>query len=159
MPALPSFVNLLTRDRVAVSVEASSKADVIERCARHLGDSGHVLDARQLAVDLRAREAKLSTGVGDGVALPHARTAAVTGTVAALATLRTPVDWQAIDGEPVDLVVLFAGPDTDRSAYVRLLAQVSRVLSATGVRHRLAAAQTPDEAIAALREAERSVAT
>jgi len=80
----------------------------------------------------------------------------VTSTVATLCTLAAPVDWDAHDGEPVDLVLLFAGPEAARSSHVRLLAHLSRVLSAADVRRRIAEAGTPEELVAAVTAAEAS---
>jgi mannitol/fructose-specific phosphotransferase system IIA component (Ntr-type) len=80
----------------------------------------------------------------------------VTSTVATLCTLAAPVDWDAHDGEPVDLVLLFAGPEAARASHVRLLAHLSRVLSAADVRRRIAEAGTPEELVAAVTAAEAS---
>ncbi|MEM0963816.1 MAG: PTS sugar transporter subunit IIA [Bacteroidota bacterium] len=157
MPTLPSFVDLLAPERIAVCVEAASRMDVIAGCAQRISASDPAIDAEQLVADLQAREATLSTGVGDGIAIPHARTPAVTRTTAAVATLQTAVDWDAIDGAPVDLVVVFAGPKGDRAAHIRLLAQISRVLSTSGVRQQLAAARTEAEVLDALAAAEGAV--
>ena len=152
---MPSLASVLGPDCVAVGVEATSKADAIGRLVALVASAPAVADPARLAADVAAREAQMTTGVGEGLALPHARSPAVTGTVAALATLEAPVDWDALDGAPVDLVLLLAGPEADRAAHVRLLARVSRVLSAPGVRARLAAAADADDLRAAIAEAER----
>ena len=157
MPALPSFVALLAPERLVPGVRAASKAEVLRLGAGWLATHPAVRDRALLAADLEAREERLSTGVGDGVAIPHARTRAVTETVAALATLAEPVEWDAFDGRPVDLVVLFAGPEAEQARHLRLLAQVSRVLAAPGLRAGLAAAAGEAEALAVLRDAEASV--
>ena len=149
---MPTLTDLLDPSRVAVGVSVRTQAEATARALARLEGHPAVRDPARLAADVRARERVLSTGVGEGVALPHARTPAVTGTVAVLLTLAEPVDWQALDGAPVDLVVLFAGPEGQRAAHVRLLAQISRTLSRAGVRQHLAEAGTPEAAIAALDE-------
>lgn len=152
MPA--SLARLLHPDRVGVGVSASSKAEALDAVlALVVGQSG-VVDPAGLAADVAAREALLSTGVGDGLALPHARTPAVTETVMAVCTLAAPVDWDAIDGEPVDLVVLFAGPEAARGTHVKLLAHASRVLSHASVRREMSEASTPEALLAVLVAAE-----
>ena len=149
MPAAPSA--LLPRlDHVEVGLRAATKAEAIDALVARLAGVDGVEDADRLGADVAAREARMSTGVGDGLALPHARTPAVARTVAALATLAEPVDWGALDGQPVGIVLLLAGPEADRRAHVRLLAHVSRVLSDADVRARLAAAPTADDLRAAL---------
>ena len=139
---------------VEVGLRAATQAEVLDALVSRVADAPEVRDAERLRADVAAREARMSTGVGDGLALPHARTSAVTGTVAALATLAEPLDWGALDGEPVTLVLLLAGPEADRAAHVRLLAHVSRVLSPTTVRVELAAAATADDLRAAVAAAE-----
>lgn len=120
--------------------------------------SSAVTSARQLLADVEAREARMSTGVGQGLALPHARTNAVRETVAAFATLATPVDYDALDGDPVRLVLLMAGPEAERSGHVRLLSRVSRLMSAPNVREGLLAARTAEAVLDTFRDAEASLA-
>ncbi len=139
MPAVP-LATLLQAGYVAVGLPAETKAGVLDALAGRLAERPEVTDAARLRADLAARESRMSTGVGEGVALPHARTPAVSGTVAALATLAAPVGWGSLDGAPVDLVLMLAGPEGDRAAHVHLLAHVSRVISTPGVRGRLAEA-------------------
>ena len=153
-PALLS--DLLAPARIAVGVEAATKAEALAALLALLDGHGAVHDAARLHADVETREALMSTGVGEGLALPHARTSAVTATVAALATFASPVDWDAIDGAPVTLALLFAGPEGERAGHVRFLARASRVLSASGVRQRLEGAPTPGALAAALAEAERA---
>ncbi len=155
MPTLPSFVDLLTLDRVVVSDSAPDKRTLIRDSADRLAMSGLVLDRDALLADLEDREARLSTGVGEGLALPHTRTSAVSEPLATMSTLVAPVEWGAIDGEPVDLVVMFATPESERSRHVRLLAQISRVLSTAGVRRSLADATNASDVLEVLRDAEQ----
>ena len=144
MPAV-SLATLLQAGYVAVGLRAETKADVLDALAGRLAEAPEVTDVVRLRADLAAREARMSTGVGEGLALPHARTPAVSGTVAALATLAVPVEWGSLDGAPVDLVLMLAGPEGERAAHVHLLAHVSRVISTPGVRARLAGAASADD--------------
>ncbi|WP_412067778.1 PTS sugar transporter subunit IIA [Rubrivirga sp. IMCC43871] len=148
MPA--SLARLLRPDRVGVGISAASKAEALDAVLELVARQPGVADPARLAVDVAAREALLSTGVGDGLALPHARTTAVTETVMAVCTLAEPVGWDAIDGVPVDLVVLFAGPEAARATHVQLLAHVSRVLSRASVRREMSEASTPEALLAVL---------
>ncbi|WP_412063318.1 PTS sugar transporter subunit IIA [Rubrivirga sp. IMCC45206] len=152
MPAL--LAQLLRSDRVGVGVPASSKAEALDAVLALVTCQPGVADPDRLAADVAAREALLSTGVGGGLALPHARTTAVTETVMAVCTLAEPVAWDAIDGEPVRLIVLFAGPEAARTGHVRLMAHVSRVLSRAHVRREMADADTAEALLAVLLAAE-----
>jgi mannitol/fructose-specific phosphotransferase system IIA component (Ntr-type) len=96
----------------------------------------------------------MSTGVGKGLALPHARSGGVTTTVAAFATTGGPVEYGSFDEQPVRLVLLLVGPDGERGTHVRLLSRVSRLMSDEAFRARLLAAGSEAEVLAAFSEAE-----
>ena len=157
MPADRLLSSLLAPERVAIGLDVPTKADLLRRVVALAATAPAVTDARRLLADVEAREATLSTGVGDGLALPHARSAALTETVAALVTLATPVDYDALDGAPVRLALLIASPDGDPGAHVRLLSRISRLLVRPGVREAFLAA--PDDAAfcAALAQAEAAM--
>ena len=140
MPADRLLSSLLTSERVGIGLDVPDKADLLRRIVGLAATSPAVRDAARLLADVEAREATLSTGVGDGLALPHARSSAVTETVAAVATLAVPVDYDALDGAPVRLVLLIASPDSDPAAHVRLLGRISRLLVLPGMRDALLAA-------------------
>ena len=150
--------SLLDTPRIAVNLDAPTKPDVLHALADLAGTSDAVTDPELLLADIRAREALISTGVGEGIALPHARTRAVTQTVAAFATLAEPVDYDSLDGAPVRLVLLIAGPESERHHHVRLLSRVSRVLSDSETRDRLAASKTASDVLAAFEDAESRLA-
>ena len=152
-----SVTDLLAPDRVRVGLAVEGKEEAIEAVvgllqgARAVRDLGRVRDA------VLAREAVMSTGVGKGLALPHARTDAVTDTVAALVTTDRPVAYHALDGQPVRLVFLLVGPEEERSQHVRLLSRISRLMNRDAFRQRLL--QAPDAAavLAAFREGEAQI--
>lgn len=150
--------DLLTADRVGVCLRVDDKADALGAIVRLVAGAEAVHDAARLEADVRTREAQMSTGVGKGLALPHARTPAVAESVAAFATLDPPVDFDAIDGEPVRLVFLLAGPEGDRARHLRLLSRVSRLMADPGLRALLYDATEPDEALSALRDSEAALA-
>lgn len=100
------------------------------------------------------REQLMSTGVGKMLGLPHAKTPAATETVAAFATTAEPVDFGAIDDQPVRLLFLLVGPETDKSRHIKILGRISRLVSRDALRERLLAVQTPQEVIEILKEGE-----
>jgi mannitol/fructose-specific phosphotransferase system IIA component (Ntr-type) len=100
------------------------------------------------------REQMMSTGVGKGLGLPHAKTSAATETVAAFATTAEPVDFGAIDDEPVRLLLLVVGPEEHKSQHVKILGRISRLVSRDGLRERLVNATTPETIIEILRKGE-----
>ena len=152
--SVPTLASLLAPERVRVGLVADSKVAVLDALAALAATSPAVHDGEALREAVWDRERRMSTGVGQGLAFPHARTSAATGTVAAFAALADPIDYGALDGAPVRLVLLLAGPEAERGRHVRILSRVSLVMSDEGVRQRLAAARTSDEVLREIREAE-----
>jgi PTS system nitrogen regulatory IIA component len=141
--------DLLSRGAIAPRVTATTKRQALtviaEVAARNLS-----LDATQALDALLAREAAGSTGVGRGVAIPHARLAGLKAVQAVLVRLEKPIDFDAMDGEPVDLMMaLFAPPDAG-SEHLRALARVSRLLRRPEIREQLRQAQSADAILATL---------
>ena len=99
---------------------------------------------------LLAREAEGSTGVGHGVALPHARIPGLKELRAVFVRLDTPVAFDAVDDQPVDLILALFAPEDDGVAHLRALARVSRALRRAGLREQLRHARTIDAIIALL---------
>ncbi len=142
-------------DRGAIAARASAPSKrqalalVAEIAARNFGlDAGVVLDA------LVEREAAGSTGVGHGVAAPHARLDGLTRMRGVFVRLDQPVEFDAVDDQPVDLIFALFAPPSASSEHLRALARVSRMLRQTDVREHLRQARTPD-AIHALLVQER----
>ncbi|GAB5534661.1 MAG: PTS sugar transporter subunit IIA [Rubricoccaceae bacterium] len=157
MPNRP-LTSLLAPERISVGLAMASKDEVLAEMARMASTSAAVSDPDLLLRDVLAREARMSTGVGNGLALPHARTQAATESLLTLATLASPIDYAALDEQPVRLVVMLAGPEADRVAHLHILGRVSRVLSDAVVRSRIEDASSSDEVLAAIRSAEAVLA-
>lgn len=151
------LTSLLHPDRIRVGFRAVSKTDLLRQVVDLVASAEGVEDPVRVLRAVQAREAQLSTGVGQGLAFPHARTSAVQDTVAAFVTLAAPVEFEALDGAPVRLVLLLAGPEGDRGAHVRLLSRVSRVLAQHQTREALLAARTPEEIVEVFAEAEAAL--
>jgi PTS system nitrogen regulatory IIA component len=112
---------------VAIDVAASDKRKLLEELAQRAGLAVDVLPAFVLS-ELLKREELGSTGTGDGVALPHARFHQVAKPFGMLARLRKPIDFDAVDGKPVDTVVLLMLPDTPNGDRLGALARIARKL-------------------------------
>ncbi|MGH6956716.1 MAG: PTS sugar transporter subunit IIA [Caulobacteraceae bacterium] len=135
--------DLLDRAAVAPRVSASGKRQALsvvsEIAARAFGlKAPEVLDA------LLEREAAGSTGVGYGVAVPHARLAGLTRLRAVFVRLEQPVEFQAVDDRPVDLIFALFAPPEASGEHLRALARVSRVLRQADLREQLRQAHGPD---------------
>lgn len=134
---------LLDRKAIALRVSAATKrqalAVIAEIAARNFGlEVGDVLDA------LAEREAAGSTGVGHGVAAPHARLEGLDRMRGVFVRLEHPVDFQAVDDQPVDLLFALFAPKSATTEHLRALARVSRLLRQADVREHLRQARTAD---------------
>jgi PTS system nitrogen regulatory IIA component len=119
--------DLFTPGRMFLRLKAANKAALLAELANRAGLSVGLDNASVLAA-LQAREALGSTGVGSGIAVPHARIDGLAGLVGFFARLERPVAFDAIDGRPVDLVVMLLSPPTGHGQHLAALAQVSRLL-------------------------------
>ncbi len=153
-----SIAELLTPATVRVGLEGEDKPAVLNALIDLLAGHAAVADLDRVRQDVFVREAKLSTGVGLGLGLPHARTPGATGTTAAFATLATPVPFESHDDEPVRLLFLLLVPSGEQRQHVKLLGRLSRLLNRPTFRDALLAATTPEEALALFREAEAELA-
>ncbi|MDA1028206.1 MAG: PTS sugar transporter subunit IIA [Bacteroidetes bacterium] len=128
---------LLNPNHVAVNVSAPNKEALIDILIDLVADCPQVKDVAAVKKAVMDRENMMSTGVGKGLALPHAKTNAVGGMVGALVTTSTPVDFGALDNEPVRIVFLLLGKLDSKSLHVRILSRVSRVMNSEEVRKQI----------------------
>ena len=145
---------LLTEDRIRIPLGGRTKDDLLRELVEIVTDGqGPDVSAAVLAA-VRERETKMSTGIGDGVAVPHGKTAALGELRMAAGALPVPVDFDALDGAPVQLVFLLVGPESAAGGHVRALSRIARLLRQEPVRTRLRSARTSDEFLRAIRESE-----
>lgn len=123
-----SFKDILKSQCAAVGVEARSKDDILVRAVDLLSAGGAVPDPAKLLEEIRSREKLSSTGIGEGVAIPHALCDSIPETCLAVLRLASPVDFSAMDEKPVDLVFLMAGPRGDTGNHLKLLSKLARLM-------------------------------
>jgi len=150
--------DLLTPNRIRVPLQAQNKEGVLrELVALVLGGNGSTGAAGAADEVLHAileRERQFPTGIGYGVAVPHGKTPALANLVVVAGTTPAPVPYETVDGEPVRLFFLLAGPESQAGAHVKALSRISRLVRREPVRARLLGARTPDEFYRSLCEAE-----
>lgn len=153
---------LFSAETMICDLSATSSKQLFRDIALRLIDA-HGLDAkgiecRDIVSAATERERLGSTGVGNGVALPHARIQGVDTVVAAFARLSEPLDFDAVDGRPVDLVCFLLAPENCGGAHLRALARVSRLLRRPETRQRLRSAPNSDALFAILADDTASAA-
>jgi mannitol/fructose-specific phosphotransferase system IIA component (Ntr-type) len=147
------LTELLTPDRVVVPLASRDKNGVIAELTRHLVErAGGTYDEVLGAVE--EREAVLSTGIGFGVAIPHARSAAVRELTLVCGVSPTPVPYDSIDDEPVRLFFLIVGPESSAGQHVKVLSRIARLVRRENLRQQLCDAGSPAEFYEALLDAE-----
>ncbi|MET0126730.1 PTS IIA-like nitrogen regulatory protein PtsN [Pseudomonas caspiana] len=132
--------NILTPGRSLVNVPGGSKKKVLEQIANLIGREVPDLDSQVVFESLVAREKLGSTGFGNGIAIPHCRLKGCASPISALLHLNAPVDFDAIDGAPVDLLFVLLVPEAATDAHLELLRQIASMLDRKEVRERLRSA-------------------
>ncbi|MGF6590549.1 PTS IIA-like nitrogen regulatory protein PtsN [Pseudomonas sp. 2835] len=131
---------ILTPGRSLVNVPGGSKKRALEQIANLIGKEVPELDTQIVYEALIAREKLGSTGFGNGIAIPHCRLKGCESPVSALLHLDAPIDFDAIDGAPVDLLFVLLVPEAATDAHLELLRQIASMLDRQDVREKLRAA-------------------
>jgi PTS system fructose-specific IIC component len=152
---LKKVSELLPRTAVILELAAREKEAVIKELAAPLIQAGFVTDETQFVNAILRRENLESTGIGFGVAIPHARTNAAVTTVLAFGRSSAGVDFSSLDGKPSHLIFLIASPETMKREYIWTLAKLSSLLRRDEVRTGLLKAETVDEVYALIERYER----
>ena len=146
----------LKADAICLDLESSSKQALFQAALKHLQSKGYVSDPEQVYEDLQIRERIMSTGIGLGVAIPHAQSEGVPETHLSLWRPAHPVEFDAMDDQPVDLIFMILGPWGIGNEHVKILAKISRLLHGSNFRERLRKAASVDEVLKTIRDFESS---
>jgi fructose PTS system EIIA component len=149
--------SLLSEDTIVLNLDLTSKSQVIEKMVSIVSHHPAVRDIFRLKADVLRREEEMSTGIGKQLALPHAKTRAVSEPVLAFATLSRGINFDAIDNEPVRIVFLLATPEKLLSEHLKLLGRITRLAARDDVRSRLIICRTPAEVLELFREEEKNM--
>lgn len=141
------LANLITTDRILPEMKAADQAAAIAELVDHLVLRGLLpMALRHATVDaLLAREEQVSTGIGSGVAIPHAFSDDLDEVVAVFGRSQAGIDFEAIDQAPVHLIILFIVPRKDYHLHLRTLAAIAKMFTNSDVRRRLTGAATREE--------------
>ncbi len=134
--------SLISPGRTLCGIEAGSKKRALEILANTIAQDIPDIDADELFRSLIGRERLGSTGIGHGIAIPHCRIEHCSGTVGALITLADPIEFDAIDSQPVDILFAMLVPQDAHSEHLQTLAALAEALNKSDYRQRLRAAST-----------------
>ncbi|MGK9368526.1 PTS sugar transporter subunit IIA [Melioribacter sp. Ez-97] len=136
---------ILQPDKIIPSLKGRSKTEVINELVDLFKDDERVKDLEGVREAVHEREKIMSTGVGKGFAIPHAKSNGVNDIIAAFGKLDEPIDFQALDGQPVNLVFLLVGKENLVGPHIKLLSRISRMMNNEEFRENLAKARTAEE--------------
>lgn len=139
---------VLKKENIVLGVSAKNKTDAIEKMIAVLYSGGTLTDKTAFTEDVMARERVSSTGIGNGIAIPHGKSPNVRETAVAVARLTDTIDWGGEDSEPVKFIVLLAVNENDKgNTHVKILSQMARKLASPQTCERLMNASGTDEIV------------
>ena len=152
-----NLLDILSPESTIVDLKGESKEDIIAELVNSLPVGDAITDRDQVLQAVLDREKIMSTGIGDGIAIPHGKSAAVTELVAAMGTQRRGVDFDALDGEPAFVFFLLVSPANVSGPHIKALARISRLLKNDEFKKKLIEADSAEEIIATIEAAERDI--
>ena len=150
--------DLLRKDVMLLDLQATEKTAVIEEMIKSLVDHGYVTDFETFKEGILAREALTSTGLGEGIAMPHSKNSAVKEATVLFAKSNKGVDYESLDGQPTDLFFMIAAPEGANDTHLAALAELSQYLMKDGFADKLRKVSSPDEVIALFDQASEKAA-
>jgi len=139
--------DLLRKDVMLLDLQATEKKAVIEEMIQSLVDRGYVTDFETFKEGILAREALTSTGLGDGIAMPHSKNTAVKEATVLFAKSNKGVDYESLDGQPTDLFFMIAAPEGANDTHLAALAELSQYLMKDGFADKLRQVTSPDQVV------------
>lgn len=138
---------LLTKDTIAMDLMANDKNGVIDELVNQLDKAGKLSDVVAFKEAIHNRESQSTTGIGEGIAIPHAKVAAVKSPAIAFGKSKAGVDYQSLDMQPAHLFFMIAAPEGGAQTHLDALAKLSGILMDENVREKLLHASSPEEVL------------
>ncbi|MBX5322146.1 PTS transporter subunit EIIA [Staphylococcus caprae] len=148
------ITELLTKDTIAMDLSASDKNGVIDELVNQLDKAGKLSDVASFKEAIHNRESQSTTGIGEGIAIPHAKVAAVKSPAIAFGKSKEGVDYQSLDMQPAHLFFMIAAPEGGAQTHLDALAKLSGILMDENVRERLIHGESPEKVLQIIDEAD-----
>lgn len=133
---------------IRLNLDVADKDDCLRKVVSLLDATGKVRDIERLQTVIGDRERLMSTGIGNGVALPHGKTDVLDHSIVAVATLASPIDFDSLDDKPVSIIILLVGPESNVGVHLRLLSRISRLVGSEQFRSSLLSAKSNEDVLA-----------
>ena len=145
---------LLTPERIRIPLRSSTKDEVLRELVSILPGPADSEEREGILEAVLEREGRMSTGIGQGVAIPHGKTPAVSTMEMAFGIAPQAIEYEALDGDPVEIFFLLLSPPDLTGPHIQTLARISRLLSSDTFRDELAAAKGPEDVLGLFRREE-----
>lgn len=152
------ITDLLIKQAMILDLQATDKASAIDEMVDKLYEAGRITDKEVFKTGILNREAQTSTGLGEGIAMPHAKNEAVKEATILFAKSKAGIDYEALDGQPVYVFFMIAAPAGANDTHLKALASLSQYLMKAGFIDKLRATETPDQVIGLFEAEEKEVA-
>jgi len=149
------IADFLSKECIKIGLKSRSKRDVLEEMVEVLVTAGKIKDKKKVLEALLEREELGSTGIGQGVAIPHGKTDEVTDIVAAFGLSRDGVGFDTLDGDPVNIFFLLLAPHNASGVHLKSLAKISGLLKDKYFRKALTGCQKPEDVVAVITNEEK----
>ncbi|HVZ40906.1 MAG TPA: PTS sugar transporter subunit IIA [Candidatus Kapabacteria bacterium] len=146
--------SILEEKFIAIKIPASSKEEALDAMVDMLASSPKVRDLERVRSAIMEREKLMSTGVGHGFAIPHGKTDALDDIIAAFAITAEPIDFDALDNQPVQLIFMLVGKESHVGTHLKLLSRISRLMNNESFRQQLLNAGTPADVLSLFEQEE-----
>jgi len=140
------LTEILKPQDIKIPLTASTKSEAIAELVKLLADNNEITDAKKVLDAVLEREATRTTGIGNGLAIPHGKCTGTKDLVMAIGKPQSPIDFQAIDGRPVQIIWMLSSPPDKTGPHIHALARISRLMTIDKFRHEMMATKTPQEA-------------
>src|SRR2546430_3618923 len=151
------LTEILKPQNIKIPLEARNKTDAIGELVKVLAASVDIADSKKVLDAVLEREATRTTGIGNGLAIPHGKCSGTKDLVMAIGKAATPIDFQAIDGRPVTIIWMLASPPDKTGPHIHALARISRLMTIDKFRQSLATATTGQEVFDIIKKQEESM--
>ena len=148
------LTEILKPQNIKIPLRSANKTEAITELVNLLAENGDLTDARKVLESVLERESTRTTGIGNGLAIPHGKTTGTNDLVMAIGRPATPIDFQAIDGRPVTIIWLLSSPPDKTGPHIHALAKISRLMTVDRFRQTLNTCQTAQEMYDAIAQQE-----
>jgi fructose-specific phosphotransferase system IIA component len=149
--------DILSVSSISLNNVFEEKEDLLNYLVELANNSNKIIDVEQVRNAVFEREDVMSTGVGKGIAIPHAKTESINSTVAALVTLEEGIDYKSLDKKPVNIAILLLSEPVNIGNHLRMLSQISKLLNNESLRERIIDSKSNEQVIEIINKFEREI--